>query len=161
LDRIYWIEENRLAGRCGPSVAPFDFAALKRAGFRHILSLDGDEHAKLAPGEREGFEIHCMHMPNSIPPEPEEVLVFQERLPDAVRYVLEKVGGNDGAVLVHCHAGCDRTGGVLTGYLMETRGLAPEDALAKVREANPDAISAFGYEEMILEVLADHPHPDR
>ncbi|MHC4942455.1 MAG: dual specificity protein phosphatase family protein [Planctomycetota bacterium] len=83
------------------------------------------------------------------------MLIFEDRLPRAIQYVLDRLHRDNGAVLVHCHAGNDRTGGVMTGYLMRTRGLSPDDALALVRETNPDAISAFGYEEMLLRVLEE------
>ena len=76
-----------------------------------------------------------------------------ELLPEAIDHVLARLSRNNGAVLVHCHAGNDRTGGVLTGYLSRTRGLPPGEALKAVRAANPEAISARGYEAMILSVL--------
>ena len=152
MDKIYWIEEGRLAGRCGPSVADLDLRALRKAGFRTILSLDAEEYKHLRGGAPD-IEIKLIHLTNSIPPLPIEREIFAVRLPEAVDFVLEKIAEENGPVLVHCHAGNDRTGGVLAGYLCRTRGLDPRGALERVREANPDAVSAEGYEEMILAIL--------
>ena len=136
---------------------PFDFEELFSAGFRTILSLDRNEH-DLFRGETGELVSTLFALPNSIPPEPEEVEIYEERLPEAVEYVMEKVSEDNGAVLVHCYAGNDRTGGVLTGYLSRTRDIPPSQALDLVREANPEAISAYGYEEMILEILTRDFH---
>ncbi len=149
-DKVFWIEEAKIAGRCGPSVAPLDLLSLKAAGFGCILSLDAQEYGLIRGTV---LDHTLIHLPNSVPPEPLERKIYEARLPEAVDFVLKKVSGGKGAVLVHCHAGNDRTGGVLTGYLMNTRGISPEAALEEVRLANPDAISAQGYEEMILSVL--------
>jgi protein-tyrosine phosphatase len=154
MERIYWIEEGRLAGRCGPSVAPLNLHDFKKAGFRTVLSLDGSEY-KLVRGKPSGVKVRLIHLTNSIPPRPIEKAIFAVRLPEAVDHVVRSVSQNDGAVLVHCHAGNDRTGGVLTGYLCMAAGLTPRRALDHVRAANPDAISAEGYEEMILTILED------
>ena len=152
MNKIYWIEKGRLAGRCGPSVAPLDMNALKRAGFSNLVSLDAEEYKRIGTGP-EGPDVKLIHLTNSIPPKPIEKEIFAVRLPQAVDHVVEIVSKNEGPVLVHCHAGNDRTGGVLTGYLCLTANLTPRRALARVREANPDAISAKGYEEMILAIL--------
>ncbi len=39
--------------------------------------------------------------------------------------------------MVHCHAGQDRTGVVLAGYLVTYRGESPGRALRKLREVKP------------------------
>jgi protein-tyrosine phosphatase len=117
-----------------------------------VLSLDAHEFDRLEPGET-GVETRLIHLPNSIPPEPEERRIYARRLPEAVDHVVRRLERNSGALLVHCHAGNDRTGGVLTGYLCRIRGWSPAQALARVREIHPEAITAPGYEEMILSVL--------
>ncbi len=152
MNRIYWIEEGRLAGRCGPRVAPLDMTGLERAGFRTVLSLDANEYQFLR-GSATGMELKLIHLTNSIPPKPIEKEIFARRLPESVAFVVEKVAAENGAVLVHCHAGNDRTGGVLAGYLSKTRGILPRAALEQVRVANPEAVSAEGYEAMILSIL--------
>ncbi len=61
--------------------------------------------------------------------------------------------------LVHCHAGQDRTGVVLAGYLVTYRGEAPERALARVRVVKPSAMAAEGYAE-VLDLLRPGVVPD-
>ena len=57
-------------------------------------------------------------------------------------------------VLVHCVAGLDRTGTLLTYHVARTEVLAPADALARVRRIRPRAISAEGWEPMALRAIA-------
>lgn len=152
MDHVYWIDEGRLAGRCGPSVAPVDPRAFREAGFGTVLSLDAREYAYW-PRPLPGLDHVLIHLTDSIPPRPTDRMIYAQRLPEAVEFVLRRTGEDRGAVLVHCHAGCDRTGGVLAGYLCRTRGCTPEEALEAVRRVNPCAVSAAGYEEMILEIL--------
>lgn len=157
MNKLFWIDQGRLAGRCGPGVAPIDLKMLKQTGFKYLLSLDADEHSKI---EKNGLNLETalIHLPNSIPPQPWEVEIFESLLPEAIVHVRSRLARNDGAILVHCHAGNDRTGGVLTGVLMCVKGLSPSEGLKEVRKVNPEAISAFGYEEMILDVLDRTAH---
>lgn len=152
MNKLFWIQQDKVAGRCGPSTQSIDLKALKNAGFSHILCLDANEVA-FYPEDRNGIRIILHHLPNSIPPLEHEVKEYEKRLPEAVELVCRIVRENRGALLIHCHAGNDRTGGVLTGYLSKTQGVPPSDALRIVRQHNPEAISAPGYEEMMLSIL--------
>jgi protein-tyrosine phosphatase len=132
-----------------------DLKALRASGFSFILSLDQSEYGLIREQEP-GLEYKLIHLPNSIPPQSWEKKIYASRLPEAVDYVMEKRSQRNGAVLVHCHAGNDRTGGVLTGTLSRVRGITPREALVEVRAIHPEALSASGYEEMVLEILAAH-----
>jgi len=152
LNKIFWINNGRVAGRCGPSIEPIDIEKMKAAGFDIIISLDAKEYSMLN-AKNKGLAVKLFHLPNSIPPPPMEKKIFEHRLPETVEYLIKEVEENNKSVLVHCHAGNDRTGGVLTGYLSFTRKIPPTEALGIVREQNPQAISAPGYEEMIISIL--------
>jgi len=154
MHEVYWVDEGRVAGRCGHWVAPFDLEAMEAAGIGTILSLDARE-AALIPGGRDAIEREIIHLPDSIPPDAADREIYRRLVPEALDLVLARCGANGKAVLVHCHAGNDRTGTVLAAYIMATRGLTPEDALEAVRKLNPDAVSALGYEEMALEILEE------
>ncbi len=152
MNKVYWIDEGRVAGRCGPWRAPFDLAAMARAGIGHILSLDAHE-ASLLPAAIEGIELTLIHLTDSIPPGRHDRAIYSERVPEAVAHVAKIVQAGAGAILVHCHAGNDRTGTVLASWLHRTGGLSSEEAVIRVRQANPEALSALGYEEMALELM--------
>jgi len=152
VDKIFWLEDGVLAGRCGPSKAVLDVESLRLAGFACILSLDSNEYDLIKHHESQ-IPMNLIHLPNSIPPQPSEIKIFELLLPKAVEFVAEKIDAGQVPLLVHCHAGNDRTGGVLTGYISQKHDILPRLALERVREANPEAISAFGYEEMILSIL--------
>jgi predicted protein tyrosine phosphatase len=152
MKNAYWVEEGRLAGRCGPWLAPFDLEEMHAAGIGYILSLDAYE-AGLIPKDHPEIERKLIHLTDSIPPGPGDEDHYQACVPEAVDYLLEKMGKNKRAVLVHCHAGNDRTGTVLAAYLVATQNVTPEDAIERIRDLNPDAVSASGYEEMALDIL--------
>jgi hypothetical protein len=61
--------------------------------------------------------------------------------------------------LVHCFHGKDRTGGILAGYLITYRGLTPQSAMTRLRKANPTAMTAAGYAEL-LDLLTPNELPD-
>jgi len=152
MNEVYWIDEGRVAGRCGPWRVPFDLEAMARGGIGHILSLDAHE-ASLLPEATGRIGRTLIHLTDSIPPEAEDRAIYSRRVPRAVAHLSRIVQAGSGAILVHCHAGNDRTGTVLASWLHRTRGLAPEEAIAAVRRANPEALSAFGYEAMALEIM--------
>jgi len=154
MQEVYWIDAGRVAGRCGPWIAPFDLDAMEAAGIGTILSLDARE-AAMIPGGSDGIAREIIHLPDSIPPDAADREIYRCLVPEALDLVLARCGRNGKAVLVHCHAGNDRTGTVLAAYVMATRGASPRDALAAVRALNPEAVSALGYEEMALEILAE------
>jgi protein-tyrosine phosphatase len=47
--------------------------------------------------------------------------------------------------LVHCHDGDDRTGIILSAYLVVYQGLSPDAAVRHVRTVNPSAMKMPGY----------------
>ncbi len=149
---IYWLEEGIVAGRCGPWRDPFDIDAMKEGGIATILSLDEREHALLA-GRTDSIEHGLIHLPDSIPPSAHDIETYRARVPEAVDYIEGAIDAGRGTILVHCHAGNDRTGTVLAAWLVRCRNAEPDAAVAAVRRQNPEAISAYGYEEMALDLL--------
>lgn len=53
------------------------------------------------------------------------------------------------ATMVHCHYGCDRTGTVLSCYLVARENCTGSQAVARVQKINPDAMWAVGYMEAV------------
>jgi atypical dual specificity phosphatase len=154
MHEVYWVDKGRVAGRCGPWRAPFDLEAMEAAGIGTILSLDARE-AAMIPDGGDGIARKVIHLPDSIPPGPSEREIFRCLVPEALDFLLTRSSEDHKAVLVHCHAGKDRTGTVLAAYVMKTRKVPPRDALAAVRTQNPDAVTSLGYEDMALEILQE------
>ncbi len=69
---------------------------------------------------------------------------------DALRFVafVEEIKAKGGKVLVHCYAGCGRTGTMLAIYLVHT-GMSAEDAIAHLRSLNDCYIETDEQEEFV------------
>jgi hypothetical protein len=145
MNEIYWIVPDLLAGRPGPRLAPWDLKALWAGGFRVILSLNDevDESAIAVAGFTHGkFYFPPVLLLTSI-----ESQAFLRLMNQAIRFIHDQLAA-DCPTLVHCHAGKDRTGAVLAGYLIRYQGLSPDEAIRRVRQANPIAMTAPGYDRM-------------
>jgi protein-tyrosine phosphatase len=146
MEYVYWVIENKLAGRPGPVRHPWDARALYAGGIRVVVSLAAEELVEDLTAY--GLE----HYRPQLPP----VLLFSVGMRKAFihealpiwAFIHRQVEASV-PTLVHCHAGKDRTGVILAGYLITYLGMTVEDAIAKVRAANPEALSAFGYEEAV------------
>jgi protein-tyrosine phosphatase len=143
MEHVYWLIDGLLAGRQGPVQAPWDLEAIRAAGVRIVVSLNTEpDPAEIAAA---GLR-HC-----SLPMTPALPIVVpaQDLLLRQLEPVLETIHAGVGAgqpVLIHCHAGKDRTGLVFAAYLVRYRGLNVDGAIARVRAVQPVAMSAPGYE---------------
>ena len=141
MDAVYWIMPGLLAGRPGPGEVLWNLEELWGGGFRTIVSLTRADRVAI---QAVGFR-HCYAPLNG-------GLAFlplwrrwlaRQMLPVIDFIATEVAVGRP--TLVHCHAGKDRTGAVLAGYLVRHRRLSPGDATRLVRQANPRAMSAPGF----------------
>lgn len=146
LQHVYWAIENELAGRPGPDCRPWNPRELSAAGIRAMVSLAGP--IRMGELRQAGIDVLPVQQP----------MILLEREPDRERFVelmplvvefIDRHRSEGTKVLVHCHYGCDRTGTVLACYLVARGNLSPTDAIAKVRSANPRALSAPGYAEAV------------
>ena len=88
-----------------------------------------------------------------MPPDIEAERLCLELLPRAQEFLTQQISlGRQ--VLVHCVAGCDRTGMVLAYHLAQSTGLGVREAIGQVREARPPALSAAGWEDMAVRVIS-------
>jgi protein-tyrosine phosphatase len=156
MNNIFWLIPGRLAGRPGPDYAPWSLSALRDAGFDAVINLSEFEpdHAAF---EAAGLAVYWFPLPNTYPADAETEVVCREQLPAAFEVLRSSLAAG-ATVLVHCAWGRDRTGLLLTSYLARVCGYTAAAAIARVREANPKALSATGWEQM-AERIATHLLP--
>ncbi len=148
---VYWVVDGELAGRPGPNRAPWDPAALAAGGLGAVLSLDRREVDADAL-RAAGLEYAVVELPaDDVADESTEAACI-ERLPEAQAF-LEAQAAAGRATLVHCSMGRDRSGLVLAYYVACQEDLDADFALAKVRDARPDALFARAWEPMGLRVI--------
>lgn len=142
---FYWVIADCLAGRPGPMREPWDLDELWDDGFRAIVSLSDevDQEAIAAAG----FHHGQFYYPAVLPVTPSLVDRFLELMDEATRFIRAQLAEGR-PTLVHCHAGKDRTGALLAGYLIRYRDLSVGEAVRRVQEANPRAMSAPGFERL-------------
>jgi protein-tyrosine phosphatase len=125
-----WVQEGRLAGSGYPA-SKSQVEWLVRAGINSILTLTVDP---LPFGFTRNLDVVIGHVP-----------MEDHRPPsiDSMNRAVEFIEGQLAAgktVLVHCLAGEGRTGCVLAAYLVKTRGLDADGALAEIRRAKPQFV---------------------
>ena len=103
---------------------------LSNNGFRSVLSLDGT----LTSHEPDDLKVEEILVVKLIDGAGNSLLSFRR----AVEYLDDLVESYP-PVMVHCHAGRSRSAVVVAGYFMQTEGIGPKEALARVsskREIN-------------------------
>jgi len=153
MNHIFWLLPGRLAGRPGPNREPWDLSAVRGLGIDAVLSVNDGEDCNRAELAALGF-YHCVvPLPPNEPPQPGDEETCYIGLPAAHDFVIAQ-HRCDRAVLVHCSAGNDRTGLVMSHFLIREFGLDVETAIARVREVRPRAMTARGWESLSRRVLA-------
>ena len=144
---FYWLIEDALAGCARPggsgarragaletdgalAALDADLAWLREQGIGAVLSLT---ETPLDAAALERYELESLHVPvdDMTAPAPEQ---FDR----ALRFIdWQRVRGK--RVVVHCKMGQGRTGVILAAYLVRL-GVAPAQALARVRGVCPGAV---------------------
>jgi protein-tyrosine phosphatase len=153
MESLFWLVPGKLAGRPGPDRAPWDLATLRRGGIGAILSVNDGLLCHPADFRRHDVRYACIPLSDNAPPQPGDEVTCLGALPAAYAFVQEQLA-DDRPTVVHCSSGKDRTGLFLAYYLVRTARLAPVDAIAAVKNVRPVALSAIGWDEFALEVLA-------
>jgi protein-tyrosine phosphatase len=148
---VFWLVRDALGGRAGPQLEPWSVAELRAGGFNAVINLS--EH----PSDMDAFQAAGIHLswiplPTDVPPTQESEAKCVEALPRALAFVSAQMAQGR-RVLVHCHAGKDRTGMLLAAFVAKKEGLSAAAAIARVRETRPLAITAPGWEALALKVI--------
>ncbi len=146
MEHVYWVWNDLLAGRPGPTRLPWDAQALYDGGIRAVVSLAQEVQV-------EDLTLYGItHYRGKFPP----LSLFSEGMRKAFIYMalpvwrfIDTQVTSGIPTLVHCFAGQDRTGVILSGYLVTYHGMEPEKAVAQVRAANPLVMREQGYEETV------------
>ncbi len=130
-----FVDEHVAGSAILESPEEVDWIASK--GVRVVISLVGPEEYDDAVRRRMeelGIELHFF---------PVEVMQAPplEELARIVELIHERIGEGK-RVLVHCIAGCGRTGTVLAAYLV-SKGMGPDEALDHLRSIRPCSVETM------------------
>jgi atypical dual specificity phosphatase len=138
-----WVQNGRLAGSGYPA-SRSQVEWLVRAGINGILTLTINP----LPAEfTRDLNVVTGHVPMQ-DHQPPSI----DALGRAVEFIEEQVTAGK-AVLVHCLAGEGRTGCVLAAYLVRTKGLDADEAMAEVRKVKPQFVE-WRQESSVRELAA-------
>lgn len=153
MDKLFWLLPGKLAGRAGPDREPWDLDALQRCGIQAVLSVNDGRMVHGEDLSKRGIAYACIPLSENAPPREGDAEICQAALPRAYRFVAEQMDRGR-TVLVHCSSGKDRTGLFFCYFLMHRFSWPLEQALRRVYEVRPIALSAEGWQEFSAEVLS-------
>ena len=116
-----------------------------------MLSIASDLFDHREPAAA-GLTRACIPLPDVELPDDLAAEVCAAALPLTFRFIEANV--REGRrVLVHCAAGNDRTGLVLSYYIAVREGISASEAIRRLRAVRPTALSAAGWEEMAIRLI--------
>lgn len=148
---VFWLIQDVVCGRPGPHLEPWSLAELRAGGIEAIINLSElpSEASALAAA---GIEACWVPLPTDVPPTRQSHEQCLEALPRAYAFVSGCLARRR-RVLVHCHAGKDRTGMLLALLVAKRDGVTAAEAIQRVRAVRPLALTAPGWETLALAVI--------
>lgn len=147
---------DHLCGRPGPDCIPWSVDELIAAGVGGVISLDGP--VRTSEIREAGLDHLPAYQPMLLLQSTEDQLRFLRVMPGVLEFI-DRQREQGRATLIHCYYGCDRTGAALACYLVAREGLSADEAINAVQRANPEALWALGYMEVVhtyAELLASN-----
>ena len=133
-----WVDQPHLAAMARPESVE-DLTWLRRHGIDVLVSLTEDPLPRHWVNEA-GLLAISVPVPDMEAPTDRQL----DHLLDTIR----KVNTSKMGVAVHCGAGLGRTGTVLAAYFV-ARGMAPREAVDKVRDLRPGSVETAEQERAI------------
>ncbi len=133
-----WVDQPHLAAMAAPGSVE-DLTWLRRHKVDVVVSLTEDPLPRNWIDDA-GLLVVNVPVPDMEPP--------TDRQLDYLLETIRKANASGMAVAVHCGAGLGRTGTVLAAYFV-ARGLAPGDAVEKVRELRPGSVETTEQERAV------------
>ncbi len=152
MQHVFWMVPDLLAGRPGPNLQPWDEQALYKGGIRAVLSVNSGDDVRAERLQDAGIDYRCIPLTADAPPLPGDDKICLSRLEEQYEFVGSHTNQGN-AALIHCRHGKDRTGLFLAYYLQRTENLKPREAIARVKQVRPIALTAMGWEDLALAVL--------
>eukprot|EP00128_Syssomonas_multiformis_P011992 Colp12_sorted_trinity150504_noHs@28008 len=117
----------------GSFISAREKSALERCGIKYILTVG----SLMTPSFPKDFVYKIV----KIADKPSSDLF--SLLPTCFAFIQE--GLDAGGVLVHCMAGISRSVSIAAAFVMKTKGVTCDDALARIKEARPCALPNSGF----------------
>jgi len=133
-----WIDQPRLAAFAMPESA-VDLAWLRRQGIQIVVSLTESPLPRQWVNDA-GLMVVNVPVPDMEPP--------SDRQLDHILETIRKANETGMGVAIHCTAGLGRTGTVLAAYYV-ANGLAPREAVERIRELRPGSVETVEQERAI------------
>ncbi|MGO1894187.1 MAG: dual specificity protein phosphatase family protein, partial [Luteimonas sp.] len=128
MQHLFWVVENKLAGRPGPDRKPWSLAQLRAAGFGAVLSVNDGLLCHPQDFEQRQMAYACVPLSPNAPPCSGDLDRCISALPHAYTFVAEHLTRGH-RVLVHCSSGKDRTGLFFSYFLMRHFGQSVSEAI--------------------------------
>ncbi len=151
MKNTFWLVPGRVAGRCGPNHEPWSLSQIRAAGIAAVLNLSECQPCQVEFTAAQ-VDVAWIPLPNSYPADAYAEEECLRLLPQAQAFLQSHLDAGCN-VLVHCTLGQDRTGLLLAYHLAVSEGLCPEEAIRKVKQVRPKALSARGWTEMAQRIL--------
>ena len=156
MEKVFWLIENKVAGRSGPNLDPWDLADLKAKGINAVLSVNFAEAVDQETMQEAGILHANIPMSPNAPVQAGDKETCLANLPKAMAFIAAQQ--KCGPVLIHCRSGKDRTGLVMGAYLIQFEGVKAKEAMEQVLRVRPIAFSAEGWMDFGLDVLKGFEH---
>ncbi len=153
MEKLFWVIPGELAGRAGPDREPWNLVSLREGGIGAVVSLNDGILCHPEDFQTLGMGYACVPLSDNAPPLPGDTEFCLAALPKAYDFVENEIGKGN-RVLVHCSSGKDRTGLFLCYFLMRRSGLSRQQAINRVRQVRPIALSALGWEDFAAQILS-------